>query len=97
MYTPPRDQAKCFFYYDKVVTAYRKWCRDVSRVRKLKTDRTIQSSHSWVADAYNDDEAEFAVSDALAASDVVVIALRSLTIHWTRAPTRQETRLRGKT
>jgi hypothetical protein len=45
--------------------------------RQLKTNGTIHSRGSWFADACSDYEVEVAVSDALAASDVVVIAIQT--------------------
>jgi hypothetical protein len=49
---------------------------DTSPERQLKSNGTIQSLSSWFADACSDYDVEVAVSDALAASDVVVIAIR---------------------
>jgi hypothetical protein len=49
---------------------------DTSPERQLKTSSIIQSLSSWFADASSDYDVEVAVSDALAASDVVVIAIR---------------------
>jgi hypothetical protein len=49
---------------------------DTGLERQLKSNGTIQSLTSWFADACSDYDVEVAVSDALAASDVVVIAIR---------------------
>jgi hypothetical protein len=52
-----------------------------SRV-KVEDQRLYTSRSSWVADAFNDYEVEFSVSDALAASDVVEIAFRRYNLDW---------------
>lgn len=49
---------------------------------KVVDERYYTSRSSWVADAFNDYEVEFAVSDALAASDVVEIAIRTYNLDW---------------
>jgi hypothetical protein len=49
---------------------------DTSPYRQLETNGTIQSLSSWFTDARSDYDGEVTVSDALAASDVVVIAIR---------------------
>jgi hypothetical protein len=49
---------------------------------RVEDERYYTSRTSWVADAFNDYEVEFAVSDVLAASNVVVIAIRTYNLDW---------------
>jgi hypothetical protein len=49
---------------------------------KVEDEPYYTSRSSWTADAFNDYEVEFSVSDVLGASDAVVFAIRTYNLDW---------------